>query len=60
MVEGHGDIVIDCRPEEVLEFVLDREQHRQVDVKNKKVKSIERSGNTGTVRLKERLERKMA
>jgi hypothetical protein len=52
MIEGTGEIVIDGKPEEILDFILDLERYRLADTKIGKIKSFDRQGNTGTVRYR--------
>jgi len=47
---GEGRAVIQRSPREVLEFVLDLASYAKVDTKIRRIRSIERDGNTGTVR----------
>jgi hypothetical protein len=55
VIEGHGEIVIERKPQEILDFVLDLERYRQADTKIGKIRSFERDGTTGTVRYRGKL-----
>ena len=52
MIAGDATVVIQCRPEDVFEFVLDLDRYRQADHKIGRVLSVERAGNRGTVRFR--------
>ena len=50
MICGEGEVVIDCDPRKVIEFVLDVERYRQADHKIGPVRWVKRDGNRGEVR----------
>jgi hypothetical protein len=47
---GEGRAVIERDPRDVLEFVLDLRSYAKVDTKIRRIRSVERDGNRGTVR----------
>jgi len=47
---GEGRAVIERSPRDVLEFVLDLPSYAKVDTKIRRIRSMDRTGNTGTVR----------
>ena len=50
MICGEGRAVIERSPREVLEFVLDLPSYAKVDTKIRRIRGMERDGNTGSVR----------
>lgn len=55
MVEARADIVIDCRPEEFLNFVVDQERYSFIDDKIRAVSWTRTCGNVTTVKYRPRL-----
>ena len=55
VIEGHGEIIIERKPQEILDFVLDLERYREADTKIGRIRSFERHDNSGTVRYRGKL-----
>ncbi len=50
MFEASSSIVVDAKPEEVLEFVLDLRRYAEADTKITRIKDTHREGDEGHVR----------